>query len=149
MLSLTTSQFEEVLQAHVEIVFFIPFIVYLADAVGTQTQSIFTRAVADGRVNLMKYVYKESLTGLVFGSVIGLVAGLISGLWFGGLELALAVGFSTFGAVAVAPLVSVLTCYVLQLQHTDPAVGAGPIATVIQDSLSVMIFGSIATWILL
>jgi Mg/Co/Ni transporter MgtE len=37
----------------------------------------------------------------------------------------------------------------LQLEHSDPAVGAGPIATVVQDTVSILIFGFIASAIIL
>ena len=54
-----------------------------------------------------------------------------------------------FAAVLVAPLVALLVTETLQLEHSDPAVGSGPIATVIQDTLSILIFGLIASAIIL
>ena len=40
VLSFITSRFENVLSENIKVAFFIPFIVYMADAVGTQTQNI-------------------------------------------------------------------------------------------------------------
>lgn len=48
-LSLVTSQFKEVLTRSVEVAYFIPLIVYMADAIGTQTQSVYARDLRTGR----------------------------------------------------------------------------------------------------
>jgi len=43
ILSFVTSRFEDLLSTNIRIAFFIPFVVYMADATGTQTQSIYAR----------------------------------------------------------------------------------------------------------
>ncbi len=58
------------------------------------------------------------------------------------------VSTAMFFTVTIAPLVALLVTEVLQLEHKDPAVGSGPIATVIQDTLSVLIYGLVASAIL-
>src|SRR3989344_3692812 len=68
-LSFITSKFEEVIAKNIAIAFFIPFIVYLADAVGTQTQSIYIRDLRTGEANFKKYLIKESLLGLSIGLI--------------------------------------------------------------------------------
>ena len=50
-LSFVVSRFEEVIAADVSVAFFIPVIVYLAAAVGNQTQSIYTRDLKTGKAN--------------------------------------------------------------------------------------------------
>ena len=149
LLSFITSRFEEVLAENIRIAFFIPFIVYMADAVGTQTQTIYTRDLRTGKASFKKYLVKESFLGIILGAASSLVVALITAIWFASAELTLAVSLATFGAIAVAPLVALLVTELLQLEHTDPAVGAGPIATVIQDTLSVLIYGLIASAIIL
>lgn len=149
VLSFVTSGFEDVLAKNVEAVFFIPFIVYMADAMGTQTQTIYTRDLTRGKAKFLTYLVKESILGLLVGAFFGLIAMAAAFLWFKSRELAMVVGISTFAATGSAPLISLVVAEVLELEHQDPAVGAGPIATVIQDTISVTLYGLIASSILL
>ncbi|MFA5136079.1 MAG: magnesium transporter [Patescibacteria group bacterium] len=148
-LSFVTSRFEDVLNKNIQVAFFIPFVVYLASAVGEQTQSIYARDLKSGKASFRKYLIKESFLGLILGLIFSLIILPIIMIWFGSSKLAYTVCFATFGAVATAPLIALLVTELLQLEHTDPAVGAGPLATVIQDTVSVVIYGFIASAILL
>lgn len=149
ILSFVTSNFEDVIHRHVEIVYFLPFVVYMADAIGTQTQSIYTRDLKTGHACFMEYLIKELLLGVIFGGGSGAVTALITWIWFSSKEITLAVSLAMFAAVAIAPVIALLVTEALQLDHKDPAVGAGPIATVIQDTLSVLIFGFIASAVMM
>ena len=42
-ISFITSSFEEVLSRNIHVAFFLPFVVYMADAIGTQTEAIYPR----------------------------------------------------------------------------------------------------------
>lgn len=145
ILSITASRFEEVLRFDIRVAFFIPFIVYMADAVGTQTQTIYSRDLKTGEAKFKKYFYKESILGLILGLLSGGLSAVVTILWFNSIKLTLAVAIAMFGSIALAPLVALIVTEILQLEHKDPAVGAGPIATVIQDTLSVLIYGIIAS----
>lgn len=149
VLAVVFSRFEEVLSKDIRVAFFVPFVVYMADAIGTQTQNIFARDLKTKRASFKKYLAKETGVGLVLGTIAGVVSGLTAIIWFHDPILSLVVGTSMFLAVATAPLVALLVTELLQLEHLDPAVGSGPIATVIQDTLSVLIYGIIASLILL
>ncbi|MFA6074174.1 MAG: magnesium transporter [Candidatus Woesearchaeota archaeon] len=148
-LSFVTSRFEEVLAKNISVAFFIPFVVYMADAVGTQTQNIYSRDLKSGKAIFKKYLLKESILGVTLGLIFGLIILPVVILWFHSFNLALAVSISTFGAIASAPLIALIITEILQLDHLDPAVGAGPIATVVQDTASILIYGFIASAILL
>ena len=148
-LSFLTSRFEQVLAKDIRIAFFIPFIVYMADAVGTQTQGIYVRDLRTGKASFKKYLLKESALGFVLGLGSSILSGVVTYIWFRSYDIVLAVSLSMFAAVLVAPLVALLVTEILQLEHSDPAVGSGPIATVIQDTLSILIFGLIASAIIL
>src|SRR4030095_2361235 len=58
--------FEREIQANVMLAFFIPGIVYLADAVGTQTEALVIRGLSVG-VPIGSVLRREILTGLVVG----------------------------------------------------------------------------------
>lgn len=149
VLSFVTSRFEEVLSKNVAVAFFIPLVVYLADAVGTQTQNIYTRNLKDGKAHFKEYLFKESVLGISFGFLFGVLIMPIILIWFNSIELAITVSIALFGAVAFAPLIALLVTQSLQIEHKDPAVGSGPIATVLQDTASILIYGLIASVIFL
>ena len=149
ILSFVTSRFEEVLSQDIRIAFFIPFIVYMADAIGTQTQNIYIRDLKTGKASFKTYLIKETLVGVIFGVASSLLTAVITALWLASAKITLTVSLAMFGAVATAPLVALMIAEILQLEHLDPAVGAGPLATVIQDMISVVIFGIIASSIIL
>ena len=64
--------FEERLQVNILFAFFVPGIVYLADAVGTQTETIVVRGLSLG-VPIGRMISRELLAGLamVVGATIG------------------------------------------------------------------------------
>lgn len=149
VLSFVMSRFEEVLLENVAVAFFVPFVVYLASAVGAQTQSIYIRDLRTGKAVFKHYLVKESVQGIILGLLFSAVTAPIIFLWFGSRELMQAVCLSILGAVAVAPIIALVVTEILELEHTDPAEGAGPLATVIQDTVSVVIYGLVASAILL
>lgn len=139
--------FEKELQANVMIAFFIPGIVYLADAVGTQTEALIIRGLSVG-VPIGSVLRREILTGLVIGLALA-IAFYPIGLWrWGGDEIVLAVAIAIFAACATASLVALALPWVLNRLGIDPAFGSGPLATVVQDLLSIVIYLVIATAIL-
>jgi magnesium transporter len=139
--------FERELQANVMIAFFIPGIVYLADAVGTQTEALIIRGLSVG-VPIGSVLRREILTGLMIGLTLAMVFYPI-GVWrWGGDGIVLAVALAIFGACATASLVALALPWVLNRLGIDPAFGSGPLATVVQDLLSIVIYLVIATAIL-
>jgi magnesium transporter len=149
VLSFVTSRFETVLAENVAIAFFIPFVVYLASAVGEQTQTIYIRDLRTGKARFRTYLAKETAIGIAFGIAFSAITALVILPWFGSAKLAIAVAASVLGTVATAPPIALIVTELLELEHRDPAVGAGPIATVIQDTVSVLIYGFIASAIIL
>jgi magnesium transporter len=135
--------FEAKLQNKVMLAFFIPGIVYLADAVGTQTETVVVRGLSVG-VGLRRMVRRELLTGLVIGLALALVSfPLVLWRWGDG-DMALAVSLSLLAACSTATLAAMALPWLLACFGSDPAFGSGPLATVIQDLLSILIYFLIA-----
>jgi magnesium transporter len=131
--------FEAKLQAHIVLAFFIPGIVYLADAVGTQTETLVIRGMSLG-IAVERVFWRETVTGAFIGFVLaGLCFPIVLARWGRG-DVALAVALALLGACSVASAVATLLPWGLRLLRQDPAFAAGPIATVIQDLLSVLIY---------
>jgi len=136
-------RFENHLRETVMLAFFIPGIVYLADAVGTQTETIVVRGLSVG-VTMRRMIGRELLSGLAIGFTLAAVAGpFVWWLWEDS-SIALAVGLALFAACATATLAAMLLPWLFTLSGHDPAFGSGPLATVIQDLLSIVIYFAIA-----
>lgn len=120
----------------------------MADAVGTQTETILVRALAYGDVPLAPQLLREGLLGALIGTTIGLAAGAGLLLVDGRGTLALVVALTLCATSIVATLVASLLPLWLARIGADPALASGPIATVVQDVLSVAVYLSVATLLL-
>ncbi len=136
--------FEVTLEANVAVAYFIPGIVYLADAVGTQTETLAIRGLSVG-VGIRRIVRREALTGLSVGALLGAVMLPVVSLMTGDTMLAVAVAAAVLAASAIATIVAMVLPWLLQRLGKDPAFGSGPLATVVQDLLSIMIYFAAVT----
>lgn len=148
-ISFITSSFEKVLSKNIELAFFLPFVIYISDAIGTQTESIYSSDLRSGKAKFSNYLWKELALGMIFGLIFSAISGIVIWLWLKNDLLAISVATATFISVLTAPIVALLVTYTLQHIHEDPAAGSGPIATVIQDMISVVIYGIVCSIIIL
>lgn len=132
--------FEQALHSRVAIAFFIPGIVYLADAIGTQTETIVVRGLSLSRISFARLIAGELGTGLIIGLTLAALAFVPIWLWFGDIDLAAAVSIALLVAGAVATTVGMFFPWILSRLGRDPAFGSGPIATIVQDVLSLVIY---------
>jgi len=146
--SILISKYEAVLASDVRLAFFLPVIVYLSDAVGTQTETIYVRNLAEKKGYFHTYLVKESLLGVLFGVVFGFLTFGFTYLWFRDIPLSSTIAMAMACSVAVAPVVALVTAKIFQTEHQDPAVGAGPFKTIFQDVISIVIYFAIASTIL-
>jgi magnesium transporter len=101
-------QFEELLRVQVMLALFMPGIVYLADAVGTQTETVIVRGLSLG-VPMRRMVAREILAGIVIG-------------------LALSGGVSVLAASSTATGAAMALPWVFNSVTLDPVFGSGPLA---------------------
>lgn len=141
--------FEPALASHMALAFFVPGIVYLAGAIGTQTEVIAVRGLSLSHAPLGTLVGGEVRTGLLIGLVLGAVSFPFIWVAFGDMRLGATVALSVVAAGTVATTIGLLLPWLLARFGRDPALGSGPIATIIQDVLSLLIYFAIATLLLL
>lgn len=134
------SRFEAALSAKPVLAFFIPGLVYLADAIGTQTEAVAVRGLSLSHAPLARLVGGELRTGALIGLVLALLAFPMVWAVFGELRLALAVTLALAGASVVASVLGMLLPWTLARLGSDPAYGSGPLATIVQDVLSLLIY---------
>lgn len=144
-LGLVSSWFEESLQKTVAIAYFIPVVAYIADSVGTQSEAITVRALATLKINSWRYLLKELLVGLIIGSLMGLLGGLGATLISQSAAIGLVVGLTLLAASTIASVLASLLPITFKLFGKDPALGSGPLATALQDVISVIIYFLFAT----
>ena len=143
------ARYEQELHDRVAIAFFVPGLVYLADAIGTQTEAVAVRGLSLSHARLSSLISSELRTGLLIGLTLGAVTFPMVWFTFGDMHLALGVALALFCASGVATTVGLLLPWLLNKFGTDPAYGSGPLATVIQDLLSLIIYFTIVSSILL
>jgi magnesium transporter len=134
------SRFERTLQERIAVAFFVPGIVYLADAIGTQTEAITVRGLSFSNGSLRTLFFGELLTGLMIGTVLGAIAFPLVAACFGDAGLAFAVAVSICLAGAFATSIGLLFPWLLSRAGFDPAYGSGPVATIVQDVLSLLVY---------
>lgn len=131
--------FDDVLEADLAIAYFVPGIVYLADAVGTQTETLAIRGLSVG-VGIRRITVREGLTGLLMGLLLGTIMWPVVAMMTASSALASAVSLAIVGASTVSTLVALCLPWLLHRLGKDPAFGAGPLATVFQDLLSILFY---------
>jgi magnesium transporter len=146
--TLVMASFEAQLQAKIALAFFVPAIVYLADAIGTQTEAIAVRGLSLSHMPVRRLVWGEMRTGLLIGTALGVLAWAAVWLVWRDVQLASAVGLSLVAAGTVATTIGLLLPWALARLGRDPALGSGPIATIVQDVLSLAIYFAIASALL-
>ena len=138
------SAFEDDLEANVLLAVFVPAVVYMADAVGTQTEALLIRGLSAG-VDLRLVARRECASGMVIGSL--LASFFLPFVWiaWGEASVAIAVALALFAACAMATMIAMLLPWLLYRSGRDPAFGSGPMATVIQDLLSILTYFAVAS----
>lgn len=139
------TRFETALAAHIAVAFFIPAIVYLADAVGTQSEAVAVRGLSLANAGLASLLAAELATGVLIGLTLGSLALPLVWLAFGSVALAATVAIALVVASSVATTIGLLLPALFGRLGYDPALGSGPLATVIQDVLSLLIYFLIAS----
>lgn len=146
--TILVSRFENILSKNIGLTFFLPVIVYMSDAIGTQTETVYVRNLAKFKDNFFKYLFKEILIGLSLGVLFGFIMGFFAKLWLGSDQIALAVGCAMFINATIAPIIALIVPEILFKKRLDPALGGGPFTTVIQDVISLLIYLSVAVYII-
>ncbi len=132
--------FEETLAENVAVAFFVPALVYIAGAIGTQAVSVAVRGLASNDMPIVRLLRDELIIGIAIGATLGTIAFASVLAVFGEVSLALAVGFAVLGGGVVSAVVGFGLPWLFKRFGADPALGSGPICTIIQDVASLSIY---------
>lgn len=138
--------FEATLETQIILAFFIPVIVYMSDAVATQTQTMFIRAlVLNPTLIVRNYFSKEMKIGSSIAIICAVLLTLASFLFQVPSVIGLILGVAMFSSIFLSVVINIFIPWILQKFKKDPAIGAGPLATIITDVLSLIIYFSVAS----
>lgn len=145
---------QDVLQATVELVLFIPLIIASGGNAGSQSSTLIIRAMAIGELkpaDWAKVLGRELLIGLSLGVALGLI-GFARG-WFAGetvppLAIATAVGSSILAIVTLSTMIGSLLPLLIRRAGLDPAVSSTPFIASIVDVLGLVVYFAVAQVIL-
>lgn len=138
------SRFEKTLANHITLTFFIPAIVYLADAVGTQTETVLIRNLSLADPASRKNLKREIFSGVLIAGVLATVCFLLCGILNFSPKDSMIVSLSVGTAGIIAVIIGMTLPLLLFKTGSDPAYGSGPMATIIQDVISIYIYLLIA-----
>jgi len=128
---------------------FIPAIVYIADSVGSQTQMVYVRSLTSQlQTPLGKSLGKELVIGTFVGILLSALIAGISWVWLGNLSISLILATSVMATVYFSVFTAIVLPWVFDKLGKDPALAAGPLATVIRDVSSLAIYFFVALQIL-
>ena len=136
----TMAGFESTFSRQLAVAFFVPGIVYLADAIGTQSEAIAVRGLSLTRSGIAHLLGAELRTGMLIGASLGVLAFFPVLAAFRDLRLAAAVASAIFAAGTLAAGLGLALPWLIARSGRDPAFGSGPLATVIQDILSLLVY---------
>jgi magnesium transporter len=128
--------FEGELQTRLTVAFFVPALVYLAGAIGTQSVTIAVRGLSISRQTLPELTKSELFTGMLIGIILAALSYPMIVLTLGDMNLAMAVCIALIIASTLSTTIGLLLPWTLWKLGIDPAYGSGPLATILQDLLS-------------
>jgi magnesium transporter len=149
--STVISAFEESLAAVVALAFFIPVLIDSGGNTGSQSATLVIRALATGDLDLgswLRVVGKELAVGLGLGALLALTVTLWSLVWPEARHVAPVVGMTMVLLVLWANLVGAAMPLLLRRLGIDPAVASAPLITTLVDATGLLIYFSLASWLL-
>lgn len=142
--------FEETIMATVALVIFLPLLIGSAGNAGAQSSTLMVRAMATGDVRGRDWLRMAAKELGVSGALALTMAAAVSviAIFRGGVEVGIVVALTMVVVVVVGSLVGMSLPFLLSRLDLDPATASAPLVTSIADITGVLIYFSIATWVL-
>jgi len=130
---------------------FVPMIMGLSGAVGSQSATITVRGLAMGRIaegKVWRNILREVRISTIIAATLGAIIALGSGLINSALRLGLAVGASIVTAIVVSTILGAIIPLFFKALKIDPALASGPVVTSTNDVVSLLIYMWMGTMVL-
>jgi magnesium transporter len=136
-------EYDEQIEREVLLAFFLPGVVYMSSAIGTQTQTVVIRAFSVG-VTMRDTLLRELICGFLLAAAIAAAFVPIALAGWGEADVAVGVALALLASSLVATLIALSLPWAFQRLGADPAFGSGPLATVLQDIFTIAIYFGVA-----
>jgi magnesium transporter len=143
-------RFEREMQ-NVALALFIPVVLALAESVSMQSVSLtlqMLRGHEPSTADLLRKLRAEAFTGLLLGLGCAALVALVAFAWRGDANVAFCLLGGIAGGVTCAALIGVAMPCLLRMLQREPQVAAGPIALAASDMATLLIYLSLARWLL-
>lgn len=143
--------FEQTLARAVVVAFFLALVLALAESVSIQSMTLTLQALRATKPDwpwFWKTVRGEMQTALLLGVGCGLLVLTIVWVWRRSPAAAGVVGASVAGSLGIACLAGVVVPALLHALRLDPKIAAGPVTLAFTDVLTLLLYFSLATWLL-
>jgi magnesium transporter len=143
------SFFGNVIEHTVSLVFFLPLLIGSGGNAGSQSATLMIRAIAIGDVELkdwFRLLGKELWVSFLLGCTMAVGVSLIAE--FRAPEVLAVVALTMLLTVITGSLIGLILPFIFTRLKLDPATASAPLISCISDITGVLIYFSIATWIL-
>ena len=144
------SHFEDIIAAHIVLVFFLPLLVGSGGNAGSQSATLMVRAIATGDAHLKDWFYllgRESLVALCLGGTMAFAVSIL-GYIRGDEMVALVLAISMMAIVILGCLIGMSLPFILNKLGLDPASASAPLVTSICDATGVVVYLFVASQLL-
>ena len=144
------AHFEDIIAAHIVLVFFLPLLVGSGGNAGSQSATLMVRALATGDVHFKDWFYllgRESLVALLLGGTMAFAVSVL-GYFRGDEMVALVLALSMLTIVMMGCLIGMSLPFILNRFGMDPASASAPLVTSICDATGVLVYLFIASRLL-
>jgi magnesium transporter len=141
------SLFSDTIRSYVALAVLMPIVASMGGNAGTQTLTVAVRALATRSLtasNLLRFIGREGLVGLINGVGFALLIGCLAALYFGSATLGVVIAAAMVGNMVVAAFAGVLIPIGLERLGVDPALASGTFVTTITDVFGFFAFLGLA-----
>ncbi len=143
------SLFEDLLSSFIALASFIPVMVYMSDAAGTQSEALIIRSLAlDPDLSFKTYLIREFKVGIFLALFSGGLAGIMAIITRQNIILGLIIFLSMFLSIMASVIIATWAPLLFKKINFDPAVATGPLATIISDLVTLSIYLGVALLLL-
>lgn len=144
-------RFEDTLESVVLLAAFIPMIMDSGGNVGTQSLAVSVRGLALGTIekgSFFRMIRREFSTGALIGLLCMILITILVTFIYGNTMLGVIVGVSILITLSISAVIGSVIPLIINKMKIDPAVASGPFITTINDIVGLLIYFSIATYLM-
>lgn len=147
---LVLSNFRTLIDQIPALTVYLPVSGAMAGSSGLQVITVIVRAIATQELrkeNQLRTIIKETTVANLNGIIFGLLFGILSSVWENDYRIGLILGGTVVFNVILAGVAGTIFPVFMRRMDMDPAIGAGPMLTVLTDVVGYFIYFSLATLI--